>query len=560
MARKKISQLESATDVTASDLIQIVDVEDSDMAVSGTNKKATAQLLANELGKLTNVTATGSTTARSLVNRFADVVNVKDFGAVGNGVADDTAAFSNAIAASNFIVVPSGTYRLTSTITLNKSGHSLIGIGGKNTTILSIDHTTGPGVTLAQNQCVMENLTIIATNTRRNFTMGGVYDLAADLFGVKIYNNGGYLTQCRLDRVSVQRHPNHGIYMGGEGAGTIFTQCESNRNRGHGYAFDDRTIGGGSPSRCGIVNIESCRGLDNGGNALNLSQIGQPCYRFIVNNFETIWNAWNTNIAGLQNAEVFVAGENYKFQQCAVADVNGDTRTFTDGGDARLAKSAGISTGIYVGSSSNNIILENCRYISCYRGVATGTLVNYLRVIGAYFTQQQISGGPVNVFRGFDIGTAALNLHIDVPQSQYVTTMVVSNTLQAFPLVVNRTRVGTYNITGAGTFENVIEETVYLPAGFYRITACATVQNAANATTYSVRVAIGGTGIARSNFASVEASAFATLPLTFIHEQTTSETVTVALQIRQATGPLFGSVLESNNTFGHTTIQVERIR
>jgi len=32
--------------------------------------------------------------ARTLANRFADVVNVKDFGAAGDGVADDTAAFS----------------------------------------------------------------------------------------------------------------------------------------------------------------------------------------------------------------------------------------------------------------------------------------------------------------------------------------------------------------------------------------------------------------------------------------------------------------------------------
>ena len=45
----KISQLESATDITANDLIQIVDVEDDGMAPSGTNKKATASLLANQL-------------------------------------------------------------------------------------------------------------------------------------------------------------------------------------------------------------------------------------------------------------------------------------------------------------------------------------------------------------------------------------------------------------------------------------------------------------------------------------------------------------------------------
>lgn len=115
MARKKISQLESAVDVTASDLIQIVDVEDGVMAPSGTNKKATAQLLANELGKLTNVTATGSTTARSLANRFADVVNVKDFGAVGNGIADDTTAINAATATGSMVYFPAGTYIFSNT-------------------------------------------------------------------------------------------------------------------------------------------------------------------------------------------------------------------------------------------------------------------------------------------------------------------------------------------------------------------------------------------------------------------------------------------------------------
>lgn len=71
-----------------------------------------------EIGSI-DVTSTGSTTSRALEDRFADAVNVKDFGAVGNGTVDDAPAIRAAFAyantlASSTVYFPPGNYRMAS--------------------------------------------------------------------------------------------------------------------------------------------------------------------------------------------------------------------------------------------------------------------------------------------------------------------------------------------------------------------------------------------------------------------------------------------------------------
>jgi hypothetical protein len=65
---------------------------------------------------------------RSVADKAKEAVSVRDFGAVGDGLSDDTTAFQNALAAHDTVFVPEGTYRVTSTIVLGAE-QSLCGAG-----------------------------------------------------------------------------------------------------------------------------------------------------------------------------------------------------------------------------------------------------------------------------------------------------------------------------------------------------------------------------------------------------------------------------------------------
>lgn len=159
---------------------------------------------------------------RTVESKLQDVVSVKDFGAVGDGVADDTAAIQAAINASTNVYVPAGNYAINTPLIVPanktifgegviqaKSGYTsnyLMVVGAESTIrCLSFDGTnmpsptgawTGAGVGTARapvgsavfvngsSGSVVANVTLDGL-TFSNFSSGPVCAFYADYFQIK---------------------------------------------------------------------------------------------------------------------------------------------------------------------------------------------------------------------------------------------------------------------------------------------------------------------------------------------------------------------------------------
>lgn len=78
---------------------------------------------------------------RSVQNKLQDTVSVKDFGAVGDGIADDTNAFTTAWSSSNpkAVLVPAASYKITGTVTGKFYSFGVVTIvGGTVTSITNL--------------------------------------------------------------------------------------------------------------------------------------------------------------------------------------------------------------------------------------------------------------------------------------------------------------------------------------------------------------------------------------------------------------------------------------
>lgn len=143
----------------------------------------------------------GSATAVSTTvqTKLRETVSVEDFGAVGNGIADDTSAFNLAIAATKgeILLDPTKTYAVNLVIT--KRGTRLNGRGGDNIAVAGTPNKslipfdpTKPVIQIAEDAayvggCVIENLSIWSQSPSGTHGTIGIY-LAGGAYGNYIQN------------------------------------------------------------------------------------------------------------------------------------------------------------------------------------------------------------------------------------------------------------------------------------------------------------------------------------------------------------------------------------
>jgi hypothetical protein len=155
--------------------------------------------------------------ARTVESKLRDTVSVKDFGAVGNGVADDTAAIQAAIdsfaSGNGTVYFPTGSYKVSSTITVSKNRIHLTGAGSWAAQIVFAPTASTTCIKLSAGAAVLFQGSVTGLSF---YSTDSTYTKTA----IEIIDTSGYLIDDIVVGGSIVAVPGSTFWSGGPGDGS----------------------------------------------------------------------------------------------------------------------------------------------------------------------------------------------------------------------------------------------------------------------------------------------------------------------------------------------------
>ncbi len=244
--------------------------------------------------------------ARPIGDKLGDMVSVKDFGAAGDGVTDDTLAIQAALTSHSAVYLPPGTYRISGTLSVG-FGKTLAGAGQS-----SVVHGAGSGFDLIQLPDGYATLSSLRLeNGQSGIRLCGltgpcVQNSISDItvwqatYGITLDGGSRSDWPCywnSIVRVLVAQPGVHGVWMTRSGAGDT-----ANANKFHAV----RVYSLGAPtSGCGFF-IEAGRYNNSFIDCeANLSATASACFRLGANtNKNLLVNLYCESLGALPNVQL----------------------------------------------------------------------------------------------------------------------------------------------------------------------------------------------------------------------------------------------------------------